>query len=231
MAASVGASTTLRSKPIKKRAQAGQTKTQVSMEASLATMDQGTPRYEALRSAIQFKRSWVDLAERLSLVASKSSYKEWGFKTIEAYALRELHLRRDTVSKLMRSYGFLASHEASMLAPPGEGEAPTALPSYQALDVLAEARDNPRLSEDQYRDIRDRVFTDHPNPSQVRKFVKDVAPDPEDEAQDSAAHLRKCLALAERLYGMLLDQEEMPTRVLESLEVVVGGLRQSLSDD
>ena len=38
------------------------------MEKRLDTLERGSVRYEALRSAIEFKRSWLDLAQRLSAV-------------------------------------------------------------------------------------------------------------------------------------------------------------------
>jgi hypothetical protein len=47
------------------------------------------------------------------------------------------------------------------------------MPSYQALDILAEARQNPYLNEDDYREIRDQVFREDPAPNQLKKLVRD----------------------------------------------------------
>ena len=42
--------------------------------------------------------------------------------------------------------------------------------------------------------------------------------------------LRKCLNLAERLYGMVLEEDEIPEQVARSMERVLGGLRQVVGD-
>jgi hypothetical protein len=214
--------------------QTGRSRAEEAMEKRLDTLDRGTPRYEALRSAISFKRSWLELAQRLSAVTNDGSFKEWGYRTFEAYALHELHLKKDTAQKLVRSYDFLATHERRLLeASEKSSGAPAApLPSFQALDVLAEARKNPYLSESDYRELRDQVFHEDPTPAQVRKAVRDKAPEPPaaEEKQDPAERVRRCLNLAERLLGIVMETDDLPSRIPEALEEVVGGLRQLLEE-
>ena len=205
------------------------TRTEEAMEERLGTLEPGSLRYRVLHTAIDFKRSWLELAQHLNEVARGSQFKEWGYRTFEAYAQHELHLRRETAQKLVRSYDFLATHEPGALDDARAGEAPVPLPNYQALDVLAEARKNPYLSERDYRELRDQVFREDPAPGQVRKAVRDRAPEAADKSSgDPAERLRKCLALSERLYGMLLEEEDLPERIPQSLEQVVAGLRQIL---
>lgn len=203
------------------------TKTEVQMVDRLATLQPGTRRYDVLECAIRFKRSWIELAEHLTQVQQRGEFKEWGYRTFEAYAQHELHLRRETVQKLVRSYDFLSSHEPDVLGQRRE-EAP--LPSYQALDILAEARQNPYLAEDDYRQIRDQVFQEDLPPNAVKKLVKERAPEPPKAVEDDKeGRLRKCLAMAERLYGMLLE-EDVPTNIAQSVETAVGGLRRLLEE-
>lgn len=201
------------------------------MEARLLTLDPGTPRYEVLRTAIDFKRSWLELAERLSEIQKSVDFKAWGYRTFEAYAQHELHLRKDTVAKLLRSYDFLSTYEPSALESPRRGQEVMPVPSYEALDVLAEARGNPYLSERDYRELRDQVFHEDATPSQLRKAVRERAPEPVKQAPaDPSEQLRKTLALAERLYGLIVEDERMPARVTRAMEEVVGGLRQLLEE-
>jgi hypothetical protein len=211
--------------------QTAKSKAEEAMEKRLDTLERGSVRYEALRSAIAFKRSWLELAQRLSAVLADGSFKEWGYRTFEAYALHELHLKRDTAQKLVRSYDFLATHERRLLESTSR-EDHVPLPSYQALDVLAEARQNPYLSERDYRELRDQVFHEDPTPSQVRKAVKEKAPEPvaAKDKGEAEEKLRRCLSLAERLYGMALELEDMPSRISEALEEVVGALRQMVEE-
>jgi hypothetical protein len=214
-----------------KRSPQKRSKTEEAMERRLETLEPNTPRYEALRTAIEFKRSWLELAERLTELDKSGEYKGWGYRTFEAYAQHELHLRRDTVGKLLRSYEFLSSYEPKLVEAPSDRGEPVALPSFEAIDVLREARSNPYLSERDYRELRDQVFREDPSPAQVRKAVRELAPEPVSKGDhDPLENLRKCLALAERLYGMIVEQENVPERVSRAMEEVVGGLRQLIEE-
>jgi len=212
--------------------QTAKSRTEEAMEARLSTLEPGTPRYRVLRTAIDFKRSWLELARDLADVEKNRTFKDWGYRTFHAYAQHELHLRKETVQKLLRSYNFLETHEQRLLEDDEEEPSrPMPLPSYQALDVLAEARENPYLSERDYKELRDQVFDEDPSPSQIRKLVKERAPEPVKRAEiDPLARLRKCLALAERLYGLLLEEEEVPEHVPRRLEEVVGALRKLIDE-
>lgn len=207
-------------------------KTEEAMEARLDTLEAGTERHSTLAAAIEFKRSWLELAERLSTVEKSGTFKEWGYRSFEAYAQHELHLRRETVQKLLRSYGFLNTYEPSLLEDASANKGPpVALPSYQALDVLAEARQNPYLSERDYRELRDQVFREDPTPSQIRKAVKERAPNELPKVlEEPAERLRKALALAERLYGLIVEADDVAERITRAMEEVVGGLRQMLEE-
>lgn len=212
------------------RPQTGASKTEQAMVDRLQSLEPGSQRYTVLVSAIEFKRSWVQLARHLTEVRRTNAFKEWGYRTFEAYAQHELHVRKETAQKLVRSYDFLESHEKPMLERASDAAERQPLPNFQALDVLAEARANPYLSESDYKDIRDQVFRDDPPPNQLKKLVKERAPEPpKTEVEDPAARLRKCLALAERLYGMLLE-EDVPEAISVSVEQAVGGLRRLIEE-
>lgn len=214
--------------------QTATTRTEAAMEERLESLEPGSKRYEVLACAIEFKRSWLHLARHLAEVRGRAMYKEWGYRTFEAYAQHELFIRRDTAQKLVRSFDFLSSHEQPLLKKleePGDHDRPVApLPNFGALDILAEARENPNLTERDYKEIRDTVFRDDPAPSAVRKLVKERAPEPvKPKNEDPTDRLRKCLGLAERLYGMLLE-EEVPDTICNHVEKAVGGLRRLLDE-
>jgi hypothetical protein len=203
-----------------------------AMESRLETLSPGSMRYIILKTAIDFKRSWLELAKTLSEIEAKNAYKEWGYRTLTAYTQHELFLRKDTVIKLLRSYQYIESHERRYLEEGVADDKVVPLPSFQALDVLAEARENPYLSETDFRDLRNQVFEEDPSPGQIRKLVRERAPEPVKKASlDPQARLRKCMVLAERLYGLLLEEEDVPSDVPEKLESVVGSLKRLLGDE
>lgn len=215
-----------------KMPQTARTKTEAEMNERLRALDPGSLRHRVLRTAIDFKKSWLDLAEHLNEISKSGVFKEWGYRTFEAYGQHELHLRRETALKLTRSFDFLSAHERDLLeaARTAGGEA-APIPGYQALDVLAEARTNPHLSERDYREIRDQVFDDDLSPAQVKKLLRDRAPEPlKEEREDGDARLRRCLQLAERLYGLLLEEGDVPDRITRSIEDAIGGLRRLIEE-
>lgn len=219
------------------------------MAEQLAQLSPDSRRYQTLKAAIEFKRSWVKLAEHLSQVRSSGEFKSWGYRSLEAYAQQELHIKRDTVKKLTRSYDFLSEHESPLLqralrsleAGEAEGEPEEAasssigevipLPNFQALDILAEARNNPNLGEEDYREVREKVFSEDPKPSQVKKLVRERAPEPPKERspQDRTTRLRKVQAKLQESLGLLME-EEVPGGITRPLEEALGGLRQYLEE-
>lgn len=214
----------------------GPSKTEVAMSERLASLEPGSKRRVTLEVALDFKRSWVRLAKQLAEIRAGKLYREWGYRTFEAYGKHELHLKKETISKLVRSYEFLNQHERQTLeqvekTEDDEPQAPPAeLPSFQALDILAEARQNPNLPEEDYRELRDQVFRDDPPPSTLRKLVKEKAPEPvKPKPDEPGKNLRKALGMAERLYGLLLE-EQVPDSVQRTAEDLVGGLRRLIED-
>ncbi len=213
------------------RPQTARTKVEEAMEARLATLEPDTERYHALRTAIDFKRSWLELARRLADVEQSGEFKEWGYRSFDAYAQHELHIRKDTAQKLLRSYRFLSTHERPLLDDDDDDQGPAALPSFQALDVLAAARENPYLNEKDYRELRDQVFRDDPTPAQVRKIVRDRAPEPvKKQPVDPLDRMRRALVLSERLYGLLMEEERLPDNLSRAAETLVVGLRKLVEE-
>lgn len=245
-------------KPATQGAASAASRTEASMAEQLARLSPSSRRYQTLKAAIAFKRSWVKLAEHLSEVRRSGEFKEWGYRSLEAYAAQELHIKRDTVKKLTRSYEFLSEHESPMLqralrsleeglpapgaapvdadASEAEAEAPAVepmppLPNFQALDILAEARNNPNLDEEDYREVREKVFSEDPTPGMVRKLVRERAPEPKKTPTpaDRTASLRKVQAKLQDALGMLME-EQVPEGITRPLEEALGGLRQYLEE-
>lgn len=200
---------------------ARRTKTETEMVGKLERLEPSSDRYRVLATAIDFKRSWLELAEHLTRVERTGEFKAWGYRTFAAYATHELHLRRETVTKLVRSFGFLEEHEPEQLKT-ARAERERPIPAFEVLDALALARANPELPEETYRDIREQVFGEGMTPAQVRAASK---PTKAPEREDPLARIVAALKLAERLYGLVLEADELPEAIAKDTERVVHGLR------
>jgi len=94
-------------------------------------------RHALLEKARVFKSGWVELGEVLSRVAKSNQFKDWGYKSIEDYCLKELHIRRNTVAKLIGNYNFLSRREPQLL----EKDSLSKMPDLDSMNALAKASD------------------------------------------------------------------------------------------
>ncbi len=76
-------------------------------------LEPGTLRYEVVDAALSFKSSWIHLAEQLIRVKEKRAFKEWGYRRFQDFCLAELHIRSQTVSKLLHSHRWLSGARPS----------------------------------------------------------------------------------------------------------------------
>lgn len=188
-------------------------------------------RVELLQRARRFKSSWIELAQALIDVQRSGRFRDWGFESFDDYAKKELHLRPETVSKLTGSYQFLRTRAPDVL---GRDGVATAIPSYQALDVLRraeETRDAPRDVVDEFR--RRVIDEGRVTPSAVREFKAQVFPmSAEDKLRMDAAGLRN---VAKRLSELLAETRAVPKKlastVKDAVDELLGALDNSEQDE
>lgn len=207
------------------------TRGEVELEARLGKLEPGTPRYNVLLAARDFRTSWIELGERLTEVSEKRQHEQWGYPSLEAYCRRELRLRRDTVAKLTRSYSFLRDHQPKALKEQPARE----VPPLDVVDLLTQARERTKVSDSDFRDIQNEVFTPEgpATRSQVVQRFREVDPDAfrgqprqTKEAEGSKLEVRKALLLAERLGTLLEADEQTSGRAKSAMGTVVAELRQ-----
>ena len=107
-----------------------QTKVDQALAAAEEMFEGDPQRAEVIARARRFKASWVELAEALSEVRQSGRYRDWGYETFEAYALKELHLKQETVDKLTGSYAFLRKRAPEVLSRDGVNQP---IPTYHAI--------------------------------------------------------------------------------------------------
>ncbi len=181
-------------------------------------------RSDLITRARRFKASWVELAEALVAVKKNQRWRGWGHDSFEAYAMKELRLRQETVDKLTGSYAFLKKRAPEVFHRDGV-EAP--IPSYQAIDFLRRAEEKDDAAPDVVDEIRRRVLDDCASPAQVKRQYGDVVfplPASERKARDLAA-IRN---VATRLRDLLGETRAVPrhvgTEVREALDKLLSAV-------
>jgi hypothetical protein len=207
---------------------ASKSKTEADLEARIAEFRNDEERVEVLRRTRRFKSSWVELAETLSQVLSRESFKRWGYETFEDYCRKELHLRRDTALKLTGSYSFLKSHAPRVLDRDGI-RAP--IPSLESVSFWRDTALGPKRDEvgaETMRDLRHAVLEEGLPAGSLRRRFQEALLDPEEREERDRAAL---LASARRLKELLAESRIVPRAMAEELEDYLEKLIEKLQTE
>lgn len=200
------------------------TKIDAELEAAELEHQDDPERAELLRRTRRFKSSWIELAESLTRAQREGSWKRWGYESFDDYAKGELHLRPETVQKLVGSFTFLKKSAPEVLTRDGLR---ANIPSYQAVDFLRRAESQERAPSDAVEEIRRKVLDEGASlPAVSKKFSEVVFPlDAATKRQRDASGLKN---VATRLKELLGETRAVPRRladeVAESLERLLGAL-------
>ncbi len=172
----------------------------------------GTLRHTVLVAAKRFKSTWVELGKLLVQVHHEALYQGWGFDSFDAYCAHELHIRKATADKLIRSFSFLAKHEPKEVASEDVGQR---APAFEVVEVLANAEERGQLSAAEYRSVRDSIWNPQQPVSELKRELVDRFPRPAPEPASDASQLRRLAALARKLASELAAQKKVPRAIAE----------------
>lgn len=202
------------------------TKVDASLEAAEAAHQDDPERAEVLRRTRNFKSSWIELAEALTQVQRDGAWKSWGYESFDDYTKAELHLRPETVQKLVGSFTFLKKRAPEVLVRDGVR---ANIPSYQAVDFLRRAESEERAPTEAVEEIRRRVLDDGVTLPTVAKKFGDVV-FPIDAASKKARDAAGLKNVATRLKELLAETRAVPRRLAdevgESLERLLAELEE-----
>ena len=154
------------------------TKSLESIEGKMRDMDEASIRYRILQNAKNFKTSWIELGRALYTAWKDKLYKDWGYKTFEAYTSKEIGIKKQTAIKLLRSYYFLEKEEPEYLQKDYvEAADPSLVPTYEAVNVLRLAKNKKALDDEDY--------------SSLKKYVFEMGRDARDVKKDLTAMIRQ----------------------------------------
>jgi hypothetical protein len=185
-------------------------------------LEPGKGRAARLREAVvqaarRFKSTWVELGRLLVEVRRENLFEQWGYESFDAYCAKELHIRRQTALKLTRSYSFLDKHEPRRMA---ADDAAIRAPSFEVVEVLAQAEERGELSGDEYRAVRESIWDPARAPSELKRELSARFPPP---APDRDHALGRLAQTARRLANEL--------RAVAGIPRAVGEHAASLADE
>ena len=141
----------------------------------LAELQTGELREKTLEVAKRHKASWIELGQYLYTIYKDKHYKDWGYLEFETYVSRELKLKQTTAVKLLKSYYFLEKEEPHVLETQHKDSSEQKLlPSYESVNILRLAKNNKKLSPEDFRTLRKTVFDDAKEPRDVKTQMKQM---------------------------------------------------------
>jgi hypothetical protein len=177
---------------------------EVSIMSRMAELEEETPRYQVLQSALAFKSSWVVLGEQLAKVMEGGWFRTWGYASFERFCADELFISAGTAKKLVRSFSWLGE-EAPEYLPPADGAAlrqrkhdlpDGPLPDLNSISILADAKssfEESRIPEDAYLALKQAALSGE-SASALRRALKESVPESQRQpTDDRVRHLRKAL--------------------------------------
>ena len=191
------------------------TKSLDNLEQKMREADPDSFRGHVLKSAKDFKTSWIELGRALYTVWKDKLYKEWGYSTIDTYAAKEIGIRKQTAMKLLRSYSFLEKEEPAYLKNEYVESQDTALvPGYESIDVLRQAKNKKDLDAQDYAGLKKAIFEKGKDAHEVKKDLTSLIRERR-ELDPQEARQEKKLSLLKRFLGSL----KAITRELETAKL------------
>lgn len=197
------------------------TGTAEKLAARAEDLPEGSVRRRVLEGARRFKAAWVELGRLLSEVKRERLWGEWGYPSFERYCTKELFIRASTAEKLTLSFGFLERHEPVLARSKGESKAPP----FEVIEVLSRAEAAGRLSQSDWRELRDEVLERPPTPAAMnRQLVERYGAPPPRPAPRKAERIARLAALARRVSEACREEAAIPRTVAQRAAELAGEL-------
>ena len=171
-------------------------------------------REGVLATAHKFKSGWVELAEVLNKVNTSGQYEAWGYKSLEQYCLKELHIRRATVAKLIGNYNLISRHEPKLLEKDAIGQ----FHEYDSIRPLLQAREDGQIDDELYNKLKEGALNKGYTAATVQRKLKESS---DDTPESRAAAIRKRIKqLVHSIRTLLQFQGTVSDDVNQALQVL-----------
>jgi len=212
------------------------TKTIQNIERKMQGLDENSLRYKVLRNVINFKTSWIELGQSLYSVWKDKLYRDWGYLTFEAYASKEIGVRKETAMKLLRSYYFLEKEEPQYLKREISDPSNAAnLPGYEAVNLLRLAKNKKEIDDSDYESLKKNVFEKGKDARDVRKDLTTLIRQREEldpqEARDKrkSAAVKRVVATLKALKNDIEIAKLLPSSTIKDIKDLIAKLEEEIA--
>ncbi|CAN5498966.1 hypothetical protein BH11MYX1_BH11MYX1_30840 [soil metagenome] len=206
------------------------TKTDRQMEDRMLAVQNDPMRAETLQKARQFKRTWLELAQALARVQAGGSWENWGFSDFDAYCRKELHLRANTVAKLLGSYRFLETSAPSVIERAREDPFEAPIPSVKAVEFVQRATDRGAADAETLETMKRVAFEEGVDAPLLARRFKDVA-FPESDREKAEKLRANISGTARRLSSLVAENgSPVPKKIAVQVEEAMGLLLESIEN-
>ena len=196
--------------------------------------DNDSLRQKALETSKRHKASWIELGQFLHAIHRDKLYKHWGYLAFETYCRKELGIKEATAAKLLKSYFFLEKEEPRLASPESfvQEDGPRTVPNYESVNLLRLAKENKKLTTEDFAEVRESVLDQGREPKEVRAQVKKLISErePKDPAEERRsrrnAAIRRLVTMLSRTRRELQSEGLIP----EYLVKQIGELSAKLED-
>ena len=202
------------------------TKAEALIEQLMQQLDPASPRYHVLASARQFKSSWVDLGEKLLKVKREGLFQEWGYQDFIDYCRKEVRIKQPTAQKLTLAYRYLEQKEPDLLQQ-DKGLLP--VPDYRSVDLLRQAEEEQRLSQDEISQLRHAVLSENRSFPTVRQRFSQANRSHQDSLEQRRMAVRAALSAGRRLSSALEGLDGLKEEIAGPLERLIENLEGALN--
>jgi len=205
------------------------------IEERMEGVSESTLRHKVLEDAKSFKTSWIRLGQSLYTVWRDRLYRDWGYSNFDVYAAKEIGIRKQTASKLLKSYYFLERKEPGYLKEEFNKNLTTAsVPTYETVNALRLASKKKEIGEEDYAAIKRDVFQGGKSAHDIRKNVATLIRERRELEPEEARKSRKH-ALLRRLIGTLRSirtevkvSKMLPAKLINDTETLISKIEQEL---
>lgn len=210
----------------------GTTKTDRQLEDKMLAFAADSERVSVLSKARAFKRSWIELAEALSLVVERGAWERWGYSSFDSYCKKELHLSPSTSAKLLGSFRFLKTSAPKIIERSRKDDS-VPIPDLKAVEFVAKAEERGAADEGTMAEIRRAAFEEGAHAPLLSRRFKSVA-FPVSDLEKESKLLQQLAATSRKLAGLLADPDlpvshEVAVRVEESLGELLEAIEAKLN--